>query len=125
MTTNKPEVVYATNLYSSAPVACLMRRTGEMIEPVIRLSNYEALQDECEQWKNSASSAHQQLTANRIETEKLAVDWSKAMAECEELREYAEFGRSVLSKREPGKKYGCHCDPEEGMEPDECVIDLG
>lgn len=43
--------------------------------------------------------------------------------ECEVLRKDAEFGRSVLSKREPGKVYGCHCDLEEGMEPDGCVID--
>ncbi len=42
MTTNKPEVLYATNLYNSAPVACLMRRTGDKVEPVIRLSDYEA-----------------------------------------------------------------------------------
>lgn len=46
-------------------------------------------------------------------------------AECEGLRKDAEFGRSILSKREPGKAYGCHCDLEEGMEPDGCVIDSG
>lgn len=45
-------------------------------------------------------------------------------AECDQLRKDAEFGRSVLTKREPGKKYGCHCDLEEGMEPDGCVIDI-
>ena len=39
---NKPEVFYATNLYSSAPVACLMCRTGEKAEPVIRLTDHEA-----------------------------------------------------------------------------------
>lgn len=41
------------------------------------------------------------------------------------LKKDAEFGRSVLAKREPGKVYGCHCDLEEGMEPDGCVIDSG
>lgn len=39
------------------------------------------------------------------------------------LKKDAEFGRSVLTKREPGKKYGCHCDLDDGMEPDVCVID--
>lgn len=90
---------------------------GWNYEPLVRLSDYEALQAECErldresqnlsdqlgrcdrerlkamaeceQWKNSASGAHQQLTENRIETERLAVDWSKAMAECEKLRKLA------------------------------------
>lgn len=41
------------------------------------------------------------------------------------LKKDAEFGRSVLAKREPGKAYGCHCDLEEDMEPDGCVIDEG
>lgn len=54
-----------------------------------------------------------------------AEDFEALQAECEELRKDAEFGRSVLSKREPGKVYGCHCDLEEGMEPDGCVIDSG
>lgn len=52
-------------------------------------------------------------------------DYEALQAECEKLRKDAEFGRSVLSKREPGKVYGCHCDLEEGMEPDGCVIDSG
>src|SRR5690606_7503899 len=44
------------------------------------------------------------------------VEWEAyeaLQAECEKLRKDAEFGRSVLSKREPGKVYGCHCDLEE------------
>ena|SRR5690606_1708815 len=56
------------------------------------------------------------------------VEWEAyeaLQAECEKLRKDAEFGRSVLSKREPGKVYGCHCDLEEGMQPDGCVIDSG
>lgn len=61
MSTNKPEVFYATNLYSSAPVACLMRRTGEKAEPVIRLSAYEALQAECEKLRKAAGNAERAL----------------------------------------------------------------
>src|SRR5690554_3146 len=52
-------------------------------------------------------------------------DYEALQAECEKLRKDAEFGRSVLAKREPGKVYGCHCDLDEGMEPDSCVIDSG
>lgn len=51
----------------------------------VKYSSCKALQAECERWKNSASGAHQQLTENRIETDKLAVDWSNAMAEREKL----------------------------------------
>lgn len=55
-----------------------------------------------------------------------AIEQVDAMkAECEKLRKDAEFGRSVLTKREPGKAYGCHCDIDEGVEPDGCVIDSG
>lgn len=45
--------------------------------------------------------------------------------ECEKLREDAERWRAISQKRELGKKYGCHCDLDEGMEPDGCVIDSG
>jgi hypothetical protein len=30
-----------------------------------------------------------------------------------------------LAKSLPSPKYGCHCDLEEGVEPDECVIGTG
>lgn len=52
-------------------------------------------------------------------------DYERLQAELESLKEYAELGKAVQQKREPGKRYGCHCDLDEGMEPDGCVIDEG
>lgn len=52
-------------------------------------------------------------------------DYEALAAECEELRKDAESWRSIVNKKEPGKRYGCHCDLDEGMEPDGCVIDAG
>lgn len=52
-------------------------------------------------------------------------DYERLQAELESLKEYAELGKAVQQKREPGKRYGCHCDLDEGMEPDGCVIDSG
>lgn len=52
-------------------------------------------------------------------------DYEALAAECEKLREDAERWRAISQKRELGKKYGCHCDLDEGMEPDGCVIDSG
>lgn len=77
-------------------------------DPLILLSDYEALQVE---YLSTMTRVVKQIVEFETEIEKLRKD--------------AEFGRAVLSKREPGKKYGCHCDIEEGVEPDECVIDMG
>lgn len=96
MTTNKPEVV------------SVYRTDTGGTDKMVCLSDYEALQIE---YLNTTARAVEQI----VELE----------AEIEKLRKDAEFGRAVLSKREPGKKYGCHCDLEEDMEPDECVIDIG
>lgn len=37
----------------------------------------------------------------------------------------AERWREVADKREPGVRYGCHCDLDPDQEPDACVIDSG
>lgn len=89
-------------------------KTLEYSEPLIRLSDYETLQAKC-----------RILESELATVKKVAYGNMDLLNECEQLRKDAEFGRSVLSKREPGKVYGCHCDLEEGMEPDGCVIDSG
>lgn len=52
-------------------------------------------------------------------------DYESLKEELESLKEYAELGKAVQQKREPDKRYGCHCDLDEGMKPDGCVIDEG
>lgn len=47
-------IVYATTLYNSEAIAALMRRTGERAEPVVRLTDYEALQAEFEKLRKDA-----------------------------------------------------------------------
>jgi|SRR5690554_6319886 len=99
------------------------------ITPLIRLRDYEALQAEFNALrdKTSLSLGVGDGTGNLF----VHGDYDsikrvqELIFECEQLRKDAEFGRSVLAKREPGKAYGCHCDLEEGMEPDGCVIDSG
>jgi len=84
----------------------------------VRAVNYEVLQADRDQQYDMKVKAREQR-------DEVTTKLSALYAECEQLREDAEFGRTVLAKRETGKAYGCHCDPEEGLEPDECVIDLG
>lgn len=45
------------------------------------------LREECKIHRNSAAGAHNQLRANRLETERLAVDWQAAVAERDTLRQ--------------------------------------
>lgn len=95
-----------------------------------------ALQAECEKLREHLQNLIDQATplepapgnpmwSRRIQLDDVIAERDQLRAECEKLRKDAEFGRSILSKREPGKVYGCHCDLEEGMEPDGCVIDSG
>lgn len=94
----------------------------------VKYSSYEALQTECKELRSAlAESRSNDLTAMGYLSQVRGIvggdDFPDMVRKCEVLRKDAEFGRSVLSKREPGKVYGCHCDLEEGMEPDGCVID--
>lgn len=58
----------------------------------VRHDDYAALEAECEVHRNTAAGAHQQLTENRLETERLAKDWMSAVAERDALRaELAEL----------------------------------
>lgn len=56
MTTNKPEVVawYLPSSKTTVPVVSLSARNGNG-QPLIRLSDYEALQAECEKLRKDAS----------------------------------------------------------------------
>ena len=45
------------------------------------------MREECKIHRNSAAGAHNQLRANRLETERLAVDWQAAVAERDTLRQ--------------------------------------
>ena len=89
---------------------------------VVRLSDYEDLKSAYE----AELSQVRQVQVKQFSALTRAIEQIADMeAEIKKLRKDAEFGQSVLSKREPGKKYGCHCDLEEDMEPDGCVIDEG
>lgn len=99
---------------------------------LIRLSDYEALQAECEELGKELAETElralkfiHRCNAHVELYQELRGERDHLQTECEKLRKDAEFGRSVLAKREPGKAYGCHCDLDDGMEPDGCVIDSG
>lgn len=138
-------------------------------EPLIRLSDYERLQAECEKLRAEyeeetfclrqdrdthfgelmrALEQVEKLQAESLEMAQVLAecrsndrqamsylnqireivggdDFPDMVQRCKQLRKDAEFGRSVLAKTEPGKAYGCHCDLDDGMEPDGCVIDSG
>lgn len=125
MTTNKPTTYWAPSTalhklesrHNNAP--CILTDCPAELNDaaLVRLSDYEALQVECKKWKRGSEIRDEQ-------NQELHSFIMELKAECEKLRKDAEFGRSVLSKRETGKAYGCHCDLEEGMEPDGCVIDI-
>ena len=50
------------------------------------LADYDRLERECVIHKNTAAGANNQLNANRLETEKLAKDWLRAVEERDTLR---------------------------------------
>lgn len=91
-------------------------------DPLVRLSDYEDLKIAYEE---ELFRVRQDRDRHHGAVIRAVGQIAALQDEIEKLRKDAEFGRSILSKREPGKKYGCHCDIEEGVEPDECVIDMG
>lgn len=64
---------------------------GYPVVELCRLSDAQRaiakLREECKIHRNSAAGAHNQLRANRLETERLAVDWQAAVAERDTLRQ--------------------------------------
>ena len=74
----------------------------EFTIPLCRLSDAQRaiaeLREECKIHRNSAAGAHNQLRANRLETERLAVDWQAAVAERDTLRQQlAELRAQLLA----------------------------
>lgn len=65
---------------------------------VVTYDDYAALEAECEVHRNTAAGAHQQLTENRLETERLAKDWMSAVAERDALRAELAITRRVLDR---------------------------
>lgn len=126
MTTNKPEV----KRYDMGECPDHICRVFNMEESedggFVEWEAYEALQAECEKLR-SELDAHKAARIAYASEFPLGADGTPDVGSIHEnirlLKKDAEFGRSVLAKREPGKKYGCHCDLEDGMEPDGCVID--
>lgn len=74
----------------------------DWVFPLCRLSDAQRaiaeLREECKIHRNSAAGAHNQLRANRLETERLAVDWQAAVAERDTLRQQlAELRAQLLA----------------------------
>lgn len=96
MSKSKPEVVAFVDLYQGHGKQYVSLAQGVSTEnlddgePLIRLRDYERLQEERDH-----------------------------------LRAESEMVRRILNKQVPGVSYGCHCDLEPGMEPDDCVIERG
>lgn len=72
--------------------------------PLCRLSDHlraiAELREECKIQRNSLAGARNQLRANRLETERLAVDWLAAVAERDTLRQQlAERDAQIASMR--------------------------
>ena len=66
--------------------------------PLVLASDYADLEAECEVHRNTAAGAHQQLTENRLETERLAKDWMSAVAERDALRAELAITRRVIHR---------------------------
>ena len=60
------------------------------------------LREECKIHRNSAAGAHNQLRANRLETERLAVDWQAAVAERDTLRQQLAERDATIERLEAG-----------------------
>lgn len=85
MTTNKPEVLgYATSegVHKSLSMAELLRLTRELPEPLIRLSDYEALKAKCE--RLTANPADHRYWEGRYRDKD--TENTQLWAECEKLR---------------------------------------
>lgn len=123
MITNKPKVQYYNPITYGVQIAWMQE---DAFGGWVRAVNYEVLQAECEELR-TALDAHKAARIAYASEFPLGADGTPDVGNIHEnirlLKKDAEFGRSVLAKREPGKVYGCHCDLEEGMEPDGCVID--
>src|SRR5690554_6710978 len=84
MRTNKPEVVawYTPNTRDTLPVVALNDRS-QRGEPLIRLSDYEALQAECEELVEALSIARDYVFSS-LEEKKLALAGHPQMWRCEQ-----------------------------------------
>ena len=104
---------YITHQFNPASWDHAGEAVGE--HPLCRLSDAQRaiaeLREECKIQRNSLAGARNQLRANRLETERLAVDWQAAVAERDTLRQkIAERDAAIEEWSGTAVQNGMECD---------------